>query len=79
MNPEGTLLDILFAAARDSPDQVIVHVDGEGGERVHTHQALLDDSLHVAGGLAAAGIAAGTPVIILPNDSADYHASFGAP
>ncbi len=70
------LLDILLAAAREAPDQVIVHVDAEGDEHPQTHRDLLHDALCVAGGLSATGLAAGTPVIVLPGGGADFLASF---
>lgn len=76
MSRDGTLLDILFSAVRDSPDQLIVHVDSDGGERARTYRELLEDSLLVAGGLQTASLPVGTPVIVLPGDGADFLPSF---
>ncbi len=56
------LLDVLLGAADEAPDQVIVHVRGDGAERVVTHRELRDEALRVAGALLRTGIAPGTPV-----------------
>jgi amino acid adenylation domain-containing protein len=73
---DGTLLDVLFSAVRESPDQLIVQVGSDGGERARTYRELLEDSLLVAGGLQAASMPVGTPVIVLPGDGADFLPSF---
>lgn len=76
MNAASTLLDVLFSAVRESPEQVIVEVDREGGERARSHRSLLDDALLVAGGLRAASLPAGTPVIVVPGDGGNFLPSF---
>ncbi|WP_123603059.1 hypothetical protein [Micromonospora sp. Llam0] len=43
-NGEEHLLDVLLGAADDAPNQVIVHVRGDGTERVVTHRQLRDDA-----------------------------------
>lgn len=75
-NGEEHLLDVLLGAADDAPDQVIVHVRGDGTERVVTHRQLRDDALRVAGGLHDAGISTGTPVILLADRSDDFQPMF---
>ncbi|MFD0141698.1 MULTISPECIES: amino acid adenylation domain-containing protein [unclassified Streptomyces] len=67
---EKVLLDVLAGAAGAAPDEGIVHVDGDGGERTVTHRALFADALRVAGGLLGAGLAPGSPVV-LPADRSD--------
>ncbi|MGI8987927.1 MAG: amino acid adenylation domain-containing protein [Nocardioidaceae bacterium] len=73
---EATLLDVLFSAARRTPDQLIVQVAGDGSERVRTYRQLVDDSLLVAGGLRVANLPVGSPVILLPGGSDDFLPSF---
>ncbi|MFF3897133.1 amino acid adenylation domain-containing protein [Streptomyces sp. NPDC001812] len=75
MNAE-TLLDVLLDAAHRSPDQVIVHVRGEGGEVAVTFRELVDRALRVAGGLRAAHVAPGTCVPVLAEDGADFQPLF---
>ncbi|MFI8858547.1 amino acid adenylation domain-containing protein [Streptomyces prasinus] len=72
----ATLLDVLLDAARQSPDQLIVHVRGDGGEKAVTFRELVDESLRVAGGLRAAGVAPGTCVPVLAEHSADFQPMF---
>ncbi|MFE5634872.1 SDR family NAD(P)-dependent oxidoreductase, partial [Streptomyces sp. NPDC056543] len=67
---EKVLLDVLARAAGAAPDEGIVHVDGDGGERTVTHRALFADALGVAGGFLGAGLAPGSPVV-LPADRSD--------
>jgi amino acid adenylation domain-containing protein len=69
---DRTLLDLLLGAAEEAPDQVIVHVRGDGDERIQTHRELRDESLRVAGGYLAAGIPPGDPVILLADRSDDF-------
>ncbi|MDO5741067.1 MAG: SDR family NAD(P)-dependent oxidoreductase, partial [Ornithinimicrobium sp.] len=76
MSTGRTLVDLLLSAARDQPDQEIIEVNGNGEERVHTFEELLEDSLRVAGGLHRAGLTPGTAVIILPGDGWDFLPSF---
>ena len=75
-NGEKHLLDVLIAAADTAPDQTITHVRGDGTERVVTHRQLRDEALKVAGGLHEAGIAAGTPVILLADGGDDFQPMF---
>ncbi|WP_157867849.1 AMP-binding protein, partial [Streptomyces prasinus] len=72
----ATLLDVLLDAARQSPDQLIVHVRGDGGEKAVTFRELVAESLRVAGGLRAAGVAPGTCVPVLAEHSADFQPMF---
>ncbi|MDX3068348.1 AMP-binding protein, partial [Streptomyces sp. ND04-05B] len=75
MTPE-TLLDVLLDAARRAPGQVVVHVRGDGSEEVVTFRRLLDESLRVAGGFRAAGVAPGTCVPLLAERSEDFQPMF---
>lgn len=72
----ATLLDVLLDAAHQSPDQLIVHVRGDGGETAVTFRELMAESLRVAGGLRAAGVAPGTCVPVLAEHSADFQPMF---
>ncbi|MFE9923766.1 amino acid adenylation domain-containing protein [Streptomyces sp. NPDC005774] len=72
----ATLLDVLLDAAHQSPDQLIVHVRGDGGETAVTFRELVAESLRVAGGLHAAGVAPGTCVPVLAEHSADFQPMF---
>src|SRR5688572_20740222 len=67
-----TLAEVLIRAAAHAPDQVVVHVDGAGGERVTTYGGLFADALRVAGGLREAGLTAGDPLIVVADDSAEF-------
>ena len=71
-----TLVDVLLRAADEAPDQVIVHVDGDGSEHAVTYRDLRDDAVRVAGGLRS--VAPGTPVILRLDRSADFQAAFWA-
>ncbi|MFF1925764.1 amino acid adenylation domain-containing protein [Streptomyces sp. NPDC058221] len=75
MNPE-TLLDVLLDAARQAPDQVVVHVRGDGSETAVTFRQLLDEALRVAGGLRDAGVAPGTCLPLLAERSEDFQPMF---
>ncbi|MFF9205351.1 amino acid adenylation domain-containing protein [Streptomyces sp. NPDC014986] len=72
----ATLLDVLLDAARRAPDQVIVHVRGDGGELSVTFRQLLAESLRVAGGLREAGVAPGTCVPVLAERGEDFQPMF---
>ncbi|MEV8595974.1 amino acid adenylation domain-containing protein [Streptomyces sp. NPDC052012] len=72
----ATLLDVLTDAARHAPDQVVVHVRGDGGESAVTYRRLLEESLRVAGGHRAAGVAPGTCVPLLADRSEDFQPMF---
>ncbi|WP_051828371.1 hybrid non-ribosomal peptide synthetase/type I polyketide synthase [Streptomyces bicolor] len=72
----ATLLDILLHAAEETPEQVVVHVRGDGGERTVTFAELRDDALRVAGGLRAAGLEPGTPVPLLAELGEDFQPMF---
>ncbi len=76
MTPPETLLDVLLDAAHRAPGQVVVHVRGDGGEVTVTFRQLLEESLRVAGGLRAAGIAPGTCVPLLADHSEDFQPMF---
>ncbi|MEU9297414.1 amino acid adenylation domain-containing protein [Streptomyces sp. NPDC048266] len=69
---ETVLLDVLAGAAGAAPDQVIVHVAGDGGERAVTLRVLLADALRVAGGLLDAGLAPGSHVLVPAERSEEF-------
>ncbi|MEV4876231.1 non-ribosomal peptide synthetase/type I polyketide synthase [Streptomyces cyaneofuscatus] len=71
-----TLLDVLLGAVREAPGQVIVHVRGDGSELTVALRELLDDALHVAGGLREAGVVPGTCVPLLADRSEDFQPMF---
>ncbi|KOV35526.1 hybrid non-ribosomal peptide synthetase/type I polyketide synthase [Streptomyces sp. XY152] len=75
MNAE-TLLDVLLDAALRAPDQVVVHVRGDGGETPVTFRRLLEDSLRVAGGYRAAGVVPGTCVPVVADRGEDFQPLF---
>ncbi|WP_433532880.1 SDR family NAD(P)-dependent oxidoreductase [Micromonospora sp. CA-263727] len=70
------LLDVLLDAAARTPDQVIVHVREDGSERTVSFRQLRDESLRVAGGYRAAGVATGTPVLLLADAGDDFQPMF---
>ncbi|NUP01698.1 MAG: AMP-binding protein, partial [Nonomuraea sp.] len=72
----STLLDILLHAAEETPEQVVVHVRGDGSEHTVTFAELHDDALRVAGGLRAAGVEPGTPVPLLAGLGEDFQPMF---
>ncbi|MEU9351391.1 amino acid adenylation domain-containing protein [Streptomyces griseoloalbus] len=72
----ATLLDVLLDAARRAPDQVVVHVRGDGGEVPVTFRRLLEESLRVAGGLREAGVEPGTCVPVLAERGEDFQPMF---
>ncbi|MFD6291152.1 amino acid adenylation domain-containing protein [Streptomyces sp. NPDC060205] len=76
MTPPETLLDVLLDAAHRAPGQVVVHVRGDGSEVSVTFRQLLEESLRVAGGIRAAGIAPGTCVPLLADRSEDFQPMF---
>ncbi|MBK3589097.1 AMP-binding protein, partial [Streptomyces sp. MBT57] len=71
-----TLLDVLLGAVRKDPEQVVVHVCGDGSELTVTLRELLDDALRVAGGLREAGVVPGTCVPLLADRSEDFQPMF---
>ena len=71
-----TLLDVLLDAARRAPDQVVVHVRGDGREVPVTFARLLEESLRVAGGYRDAGVGPGTPVPVVADRGEDFQALF---
>ncbi|WP_328403361.1 amino acid adenylation domain-containing protein [Streptomyces sp. NBC_00390] len=75
-NGETALLDVLVGAAEEAPDQTIVHVRGDGSEQVVTHRELRDESMRVAGGFIAAGLAPGSPVVLLADRSDEFQPLF---
>ncbi|WP_413805908.1 amino acid adenylation domain-containing protein [Streptomyces sp. OE57] len=75
-NGETTLPQVLMGAAEAAPDQVLVHVRGDGGERTVTFAELRDEALCVAGGYLAAGVAPGTCVPLLADRGDDFQVLF---
>ena len=71
-NGETVLWDVLTGAAEAAPDQGIVHVHGDGGERFVAHRALLADALCVAGGFLDAGLAPGSHVVLPAERSEEF-------
>ncbi|MEU7005577.1 amino acid adenylation domain-containing protein [Streptomyces sp. NPDC046332] len=69
---DKVLLDVLAGAAEAAPDQGIVHLHGDGGERTVTHRALFADALCVAGGFLATGLAPGSPVVLPAERSEEF-------
>ncbi|MFE2281196.1 amino acid adenylation domain-containing protein [Streptomyces sp. NPDC059454] len=72
----ATLLDVLLDAARHAPDQVVVHVRGDGVEVPVTFRRLLEDSLRVAGGYRDARVAPGTCVPVVADRGEDFQPLF---
>ncbi|MGA5507139.1 amino acid adenylation domain-containing protein [Streptomyces umbrinus] len=72
----ASLFDVLLDAARQAPDQVLVHVRGDGSELAVTFRELLDESLRVAGGYRDAGVEPGTCVPLLAHRSEDFQPMF---
>lgn len=72
----ATLLDVLLDAARRAPDQVVVHVRGDGVEVPVTFRRLLEDSLRVAGGYRDAGVVPGTRVPVVADRGEDFQPLF---
>ncbi|MET9928269.1 MULTISPECIES: amino acid adenylation domain-containing protein [unclassified Streptomyces] len=71
-----TLLDVLLGAVREAPEQVVVHVRGDGSELTVALPELLDDALRVAGGFREAGVVPGTCVPLLADRSEDFQPMF---
>ncbi|MEV5410326.1 amino acid adenylation domain-containing protein [Thermopolyspora sp. NPDC052614] len=76
MGRAAVVPDVLRRAAEEAPDQVIVHIRGDGGERVVTYRALWEESLRVAGGLLDAGLTPGSPVPLIADRSDDFQPLF---
>ncbi|MCZ4516067.1 AMP-binding protein, partial [Streptomyces sp. ActVer] len=72
----ASLFDVLLDAARRAPEQVVVHVRGDGTELTVTFRELLDASLRVAGGFRGAGVEPGTCVPLLADRSEDFQPMF---
>ncbi|GAA2562024.1 MULTISPECIES: non-ribosomal peptide synthetase/type I polyketide synthase [Streptomyces] len=72
----ATLFDVLLDAARRAPEQVVVHVRGDGGEVAVTFRQLLEESLRVAGGYRDAGVEPGTCVPVLADRGEDFQPLF---
>nr|WP_062332451.1 type I polyketide synthase [Herbidospora sakaeratensis] len=70
------LLDVLLGAADDAPGQVVVHVRGDGSERVVTHAELRDEALRAAGALLREGLAPGTPIPLIADRSEEFQPLF---
>ncbi|MFI6106654.1 amino acid adenylation domain-containing protein [Streptomyces sp. NPDC051310] len=75
-NSEANLLDVLLRAADEAPEQVVVHVRGDGTERVVTFAELRSEALRVAGGLIDAGLAPGTPLPLVADRGEDFQPLF---
>ncbi|MFF8195724.1 amino acid adenylation domain-containing protein [Streptomyces bobili] len=73
---DDTLWNILLDAARETPEQVTVHVRGEGTELRVPYRQLLADAVRVAGGLRAAGVVTGTCVPLVAERSEDFQVMF---
>ncbi|MFI9769612.1 amino acid adenylation domain-containing protein [Streptomyces sp. NPDC052415] len=71
-----TLWNVLLDAARQAPEQVTVHVRGDGSESAVTYRQLLADAVRIAGGLRAAGVAPGTCVPLVADRSEDFQVMF---
>ncbi|WP_230859620.1 non-ribosomal peptide synthetase/type I polyketide synthase [Actinoplanes aureus] len=67
-----TLTDVLVRAAAEAPDRGVVHVGGDGTERFTSYAGLYADALRVAGGLRAAGLRKGDPMLLVAEDSAEF-------
>ncbi|MGC5031214.1 amino acid adenylation domain-containing protein [Micromonospora sp. DT229] len=70
------LLGVLLDAADRAPEQVIVHVREDGTERTVSFRQLRDEALRVAGGFRAAGVAPGTPALLLADAGDDFQPMF---
>ncbi|MER8224279.1 amino acid adenylation domain-containing protein [Streptomyces sp. NPDC094143] len=73
---DNTLWSVLRDAARERPEQVTVHVRGDGGEVEVTYRELLTAARRVAGGLRAAGVRPGTCVPLVADRSEDFQVMF---
>ncbi|MFF3846536.1 amino acid adenylation domain-containing protein [Streptomyces sp. NPDC002328] len=73
---ENTLWSVLLSAALEAPDQIVVHVHGDGSEVRVTHRQLLRAARQVAGGLRAAGVRPGTCVPLVADRSEDFQPMF---
>ncbi|MFD1500615.1 beta-ketoacyl synthase N-terminal-like domain-containing protein, partial [Streptosporangium lutulentum] len=67
---------MLLGAAEDAPEQVIVHVRGDGSERTVTYRELRDESMRVAGGLLDTGLAPGSVVLLVADRGDDFQPLF---
>ena len=70
------LLGVLLDAADRTPQQVIVHVREDGTERTVSFRQLRDESLRIAGGYRAAGVAPGTAALLLADAGDDFQPMF---
>ncbi|HWS36193.1 MAG TPA: amino acid adenylation domain-containing protein [Actinoplanes sp.] len=70
-----TLTDALARAAAEAPGQGILHL-GPPADRFVSYAELYADALRIGGGLHAAGLAPGDPLMIVTEDSADFLALF---
>ncbi|WP_031079663.1 type I polyketide synthase, partial [Streptomyces sp. NRRL S-118] len=75
-NSEANLLDVLLRAAEEAPEQVVVHVRGDGTERAVTFAELRSEALRVAGGLIDAGLSPGTPLPLVAERGEDFQPMF---
>ncbi|MFJ1805622.1 MULTISPECIES: amino acid adenylation domain-containing protein [unclassified Streptomyces] len=73
---DETLWNVLLDAAREAPEQVTVHVRGDGTELAVTYRQLQAGAVRVAGGLLAAGMAPGTCVPLVADRSEDFQVMF---
>ncbi|WP_328478233.1 amino acid adenylation domain-containing protein [Actinoplanes sp. NBC_00393] len=68
-----TLTDVLVRAATEAPEQGVAHVDGE---RFTSYAQLYADALRIGGGLRAAGLSQGDPMLLVTEDSAEFLSLF---
>ncbi|MER6345050.1 non-ribosomal peptide synthetase/type I polyketide synthase [Streptomyces sp. NPDC001595] len=73
---DSTLWNVLLDAARKAPEQVTVHVRGDGTELTVTYRQLLAEAVRVAGGLRAAGMTPGACVPLVADRSENFQVMF---
>jgi hypothetical protein len=73
---DDTLWNLLLHAAHEAPEQVVVHVRGDGSEQAVTLRELLDAARGVAGALRAAGAEPGTSVPLVADRGEDFQVMF---
>jgi acyl-CoA synthetase (AMP-forming)/AMP-acid ligase II/NADP-dependent 3-hydroxy acid dehydrogenase YdfG len=76
--PFASLPDMLREAARQSPEQGLVHLKDDGSETLESYPALLERARELAAGLRAAGLSPGERVLFqLPTSDAFFAAFWG--
>ncbi|MEV4947345.1 amino acid adenylation domain-containing protein [Streptomyces sp. NPDC053755] len=73
---DDILWNVLRDAARRAPEQVTVHVRGDGTEHVVPYRQLLADAVRIAHGLRASGVAPGTCVPLVAECSEHFQMMF---